>query len=226
MLEYTCPISNESHESWLLFLRVQQWPLPLPTGASCSLHVVDTDSSTNYTAVTHKAHVVWLPYNFECVHKLRTMLGKSVWEDITNFIIDLIGGKRYISLVSCLRLAVCCNSFFRQSMDKKFFRKLTSLSWEHWLRAGRRISVWRPMIIQPFNSSFCIVAVNLSNSLPRSPWLKFHKVTPLRSRCLSWWTIGHWDRQLILEFDSLHCVIARVSKEPSEHLERQKRSSQ
>lgn len=57
--------------------------------------VVDTEPSTNYTTVTQKAAFIWLPYNHEHVQKLRTMLDKSVWEDITDFIIDLIGSRVY-----------------------------------------------------------------------------------------------------------------------------------
>lgn len=113
-------------------------------------------SSINYTTVTKQ------------IFKLRTMLGKSVWEDIADFVVDFIGAG-YSSLARCLGLSVCYVSVFGLSIDKKFSRKLSSLSWEHWLRAGRRTSIWKSMIIQPFDSSFCIVAVNLSSSLPRSP---------------------------------------------------------
>lgn len=123
----------------------------------------------------------------------------------------------YFPKVSCLMLEVYFNRFFRLHVGRKFFTKLTSVSWEHWLREGRKRLILKSIIIHPFNIRVCSVAVRLSSNLSRSRWLNYKKGMPFRSRCLLCWTFRYWDRYLMFDSDSVPKWLQRFLRNSLKH---------
>lgn len=82
-------------------------------------------------------------------------------------------------------------------------------SWDSVIPHCSKFSSWR-------------VAATCSRRMQRILGLKSVMVTPLRSRPLSWWMFGHWDRWVRSNSVSRQLVIARWSKGVIRHLGRKK----
>ena len=71
------------------------------------------------------------------------------------------------------------------AVDRRFPHRLTDLSWEQRLRAGRQASSWESVIPHTSKSRSWRVAATFSSRTWRSSGLKLVRITPLRFRPFS-----------------------------------------
>ena len=143
--------------------------------------------------------------------------------------LDRVLKSKYITLLTVIHTklwlispVMWLSSFSMMAIERTFPHRLKVLSWEQQLRTGRMDSSWDSVIPHCSKFSSWRVAATCSRRMQRILGLKSVMVTPLRSRPLSWWMFGHWDRWVRSNSVSWQLVIARWSKGVIRHLGRKK----
>lgn len=191
------------------------------TGAQDGLWVVEGPVATVRTGVATEPDHTGKPQLLQHLLEPGVQVRQAAQVDgAVHVLVALQGRGVYSTRLSLLSPTVWRSRLSSTAIEMGLPQKLKVVSWEQWLRAGRRALNWESMMPHSSRSRSWRVAEAFSIRTQRGLELMPVRLTPLRLRSFSRLTLGHCDRCIRSASEIRHLVIDKVSRGFFRHLER------